>query len=88
MLEVMAHSAVAPLPAVPLSDCDAGDAVYHLLMRGSQRDSADGFDIHVVACILTLAFREAVDEQRPLSATTGHEPVELRRLVAAVGSTG
>jgi len=93
MLQVIASSAVVALPTGQLSDpdlacdardIDAGEAVYRLLMRGCRHDSADGFDIHVVACILALAFWESIDEQRPLSATTGLEPAELRRLVAAV----
>jgi nitrogen fixation protein NifQ len=45
-------------------------------MRGSD-PAVDRFDLHVVACILSLAFWETIEGEKPLSATTGLEPAAL-----------
>lgn len=70
--------------APALATTKAGDcAVYRLLMRGSNQ-SADPFDVHVIACIFTLAFWEAVSQKKPLTETTGLEPEDLTAVIQDV----
>ena len=65
-------------------DEDTGSAVYRLLIRGSAPDAADPFDIHVTACILSLAFWEAATEDRPMTETTGLDPVDLADIIETI----
>jgi nitrogen fixation protein NifQ len=60
---------------------DSGVAIYRLLISGSDPDAADLFDIHVTACILALAFWEAVMGQRSMADTTGLDPVDLAEVI-------
>jgi nitrogen fixation protein NifQ len=82
-------NATVPAPCIAIEPDDmreadplaSAEAVYQRLVDGSAPDAADSFDIHVTACIFALAFREAVAEQRPLSATTGLDPAELTPVI-------
>jgi nitrogen fixation protein NifQ len=59
---------------------DATGAIYRLLIRGSNPD-ADSFDVHVAACIFTLAFWEAVSQKTSLTETVGLEPGDLAKVI-------
>lgn len=77
----MPLDAAVPTPEIATEAEDG--AVYRLLMRGSN-PSADPFDVHVIACIFTLAFWEAIAQNRPLTATTGLEPGDLAAVIGDV----
>jgi len=74
----MPLDAAIPTPEL-CTEADDG-AVYRLLMRGSN-PSADPFDVHVIACIVTLAFWDSVSQQKSLTATTGLEPCDLATVI-------
>ena len=52
-----------------------------MLVRRSVPNAADAFDVHVVACIIAIAFSEGCDGQRALTETTGLDPAELVSIV-------
>jgi nitrogen fixation protein NifQ len=76
----MPFDAAIPTPKISTEDDDG--AVYRLLMRGAD-PTADPFDVHVIACIVTLAFWESAVLNKPLTATTGLEPGDLAAVIAA-----
>jgi nitrogen fixation protein NifQ len=67
--------------AMPDLSGDSEGAVYRLLIRGCN-PVADSFDVHITACIFTLAFWESVSGKKSLTATAGLEPGDLAALTA------
>jgi nitrogen fixation protein NifQ len=65
--------------AVP--DGANADSVYQFLVRGNASETAEGFDLHVTACIFSLAIAESSFGQRSLSATTGLDPIDLAAVI-------
>ena len=59
------------------------ESVHQFLVRGSDPDTPDGFDVHVATCIIALAVAEASSARLPLSATTGLDPADLAGVIEA-----
>ncbi len=83
MLTATAPHDVLPPPYAAAGDDadDSAEAVYRLLIRGSDPTTADPFDIHITACIISIAFWDGMSRQQPLAVSTGLDPADLAAVI-------
>ena len=65
----------------PPASPDAGD-IYAALLSGGPRAGCDGFDAHVIACLLAIGVAEALAAGTPVIESLGLEGDRLAALVA------